>query len=164
MVPIRSHWRYLKSGKRIRVRAHNRNSTTSNTTDSDPSGAIVPIVALIIGFGLLSGGVAAVAGSSRSEGEADRAPRPSASSPVTLPPGPKGQLAEALRNARLKSGLSIKEVSARTGITTWALEGFERAQVIPNASDLKALTPPYRLTGEQWTILEATRSHIFSRP
>ncbi|MEU8148610.1 helix-turn-helix transcriptional regulator [Nonomuraea sp. NPDC048901] len=163
MVSVRSHWRYLKSGKRTRVRAHTRNSPTADTTDSDSSGAIV-LVALIIGFVLLSGGVAAVAGSSRAEGNTDNAPRPVASNPITLPPGPKGQLAEALRSARLKSGLSINQVSARTGISTWALEGFERAQVIPNASDLKDLTPLYGLTGEQWTILEATRSDIVRRP
>ncbi|GAA3575778.1 hypothetical protein GCM10022419_066190 [Nonomuraea rosea] len=162
MVPVSSYVKRV-NGKLVRVKAYVRSapgSRSKSDSDSDSPSLIWLLAVAILVIAALSGGITAGANSSASTSDVEAAPGRGASAPATLPPGPKGRLAEALRTARLNSGLSENQVSTQTGIAESTIDGFERAQIIPNNSDLKKLTPIYGLSENQWNQLEIMRLEI----
>ncbi|MER6509948.1 helix-turn-helix transcriptional regulator [Nonomuraea sp. NPDC001636] len=115
---------------------------------------------LLLVLGLLSGGVAAFLNSSPVASETNKKSQSATSRPSKLPVGPEGRLAAQLRDAREKIGLSQKEAGAQAGIAQATINDIERALAVPSAQSLEALSSVYKLSFDEWTMLEITRSEI----
>ncbi|MEV0228403.1 helix-turn-helix domain-containing protein [Nonomuraea sp. NPDC050786] len=160
MVRVSSYVKRV-NGKLVRVKAYVRSAPGSRSkSDSDSLSPIWLLTVAMLVIAAIFGGIAAGATSSPSTSDVEAAPGRGVAAPAALPPGPIGSLAEALRTARLNSGLSKNQVSTQTGIDESTIDGFERAQIIPNNSDLKKLTPIYGLSEDQWNRLEIMRLEI----
>ncbi|MER6581066.1 helix-turn-helix transcriptional regulator [Nonomuraea sp. NPDC001023] len=115
---------------------------------------------LLLVLGLLSGGVAAFLNSSPVASETSKKSQSATPRPSKLPVGPEGRLAAQLRDAREKIGLSQNEAGAQAGIAQATINDFERALAVPSAQSLEALSSVYKLSFDEWTRLEITRSEI----
>ncbi|TYB67249.1 helix-turn-helix transcriptional regulator [Nonomuraea sp. PA05] len=162
MVRVRSHLRRLRSGKVIHVRSHSRRtSSPSGSSGTATSGLLWGGLAMMVFLGVLFGVFLATTGNPTPvASETEKTARPQPTAPATLPPGPEGEFAGRLREARMNTGLSRSEISALTGIAESTIDDFERALAVPSAETLKALSSAYRLSFDDWTALEITRSEL----
>lgn len=95
-----------------------------------------------------------------SSSKAGGATNPRATGVVTLPPGPSGQLALILREARQDIGLSQREISERSEIPASRISEFELGVAVPTDGELSALSQAYQLSRDEWTQLVMLQTEI----
>lgn len=78
-----------------------------------------------------------------------------------VPSSPQhAQLAQALRAARQRIGLSLDEAGERAGMQPAEISNLESGIIIPTSTDIATLSRVYQLSRDEWTNLVILASNL----
>lgn len=139
-IPVRAHLRRLSNGTVVRVRAHVRRLSSIRAAPGAGGVGLGPLLGL--GAALLGLIVLVAFCSAVLSGPGD--PQPAATATAAAV-DVRVQLAQGLREARERTGLSVADAGIQAGMSRSRLAAIEDGARTPRSSEVDALCRVYRL-------------------